>query len=66
MCCATIRDVTESSVSAMRIICLSSREEWCTESDAIDPVAPLYPLEFNGHISALQLLVFVQHDYRFP
>ncbi|GFW23615.1 hypothetical protein TNCV_4091581 [Trichonephila clavipes] len=39
--------------------------KWCTEVDAIDYVGPSYPPISNGHISALQLFGFVQHDYRF-
>ncbi|GFT78554.1 hypothetical protein TNCV_4491471 [Trichonephila clavipes] len=39
---------------------------WCTEVDAIDHVGPSYPPATNGHISALQLFGFVQHDYLFP
>ncbi|GFU41010.1 hypothetical protein TNCV_4645831 [Trichonephila clavipes] len=65
MCCTTIRDVTERSVTAMRTICLSSRKV-VTEVDAIDYVGPSYPPASNGHISALPLFGFVQHDYRFP
>ncbi|GFV35243.1 hypothetical protein TNCV_620391 [Trichonephila clavipes] len=42
------------------------RRMWSTEVDAIDHVGLSYPPAFNGHISALQLLGFVQHDYRFP
>ncbi|GFW81578.1 hypothetical protein TNCV_2882551 [Trichonephila clavipes] len=61
MCCATVRDVAERSVTAMRTICL-----WCTGVDAIDHVGPSYPPASNGHISATQLFGFVQHDYRFP
>ncbi|GFS84375.1 hypothetical protein TNCV_4605841 [Trichonephila clavipes] len=39
--------------------------KWCTEVDAIDHVGPSYPPASNGHISALQLFGFVQHDYQF-
>ncbi|GFV25247.1 tissue factor pathway inhibitor [Trichonephila clavipes] len=42
MCCAMVRDATERSVTAMRIICLSSREV-----DAIDHVGPSYPPASN-------------------
>ncbi|GFX93767.1 hypothetical protein TNCV_1589431 [Trichonephila clavipes] len=59
MCCATVRDVTERSVTAMRTICLSSREV-----DAMDYIGPSYPPASIGHISAIQF-GFVQHDYRF-
>lgn len=38
---------------------------WCTEVNAIDHVGPSYPPASNGHISALQLFGFVQHDQRF-
>ena len=40
--------------------------KWCTEVDAIEHVGPSYPPASNYHISALQLLGFVQHDYGFP
>ncbi|GFX10512.1 hypothetical protein TNCV_2583341 [Trichonephila clavipes] len=40
--------------------------KWFTEVNAIDYVGPTYPPASNGHISALQLFDFVQHDYRFP
>ncbi|GFW00690.1 hypothetical protein TNCV_3393201 [Trichonephila clavipes] len=40
MCCATVRDVTERSVTAMSTIYLSLRVMWCTELDAIDHVGP--------------------------
>ena len=36
--------------------------QWCTEVNAIDHVGPSYPPASNGHISALQLFGFVQHD----
>ncbi|GFV58262.1 hypothetical protein TNCV_4614661 [Trichonephila clavipes] len=39
--------------------------KWCTEVDAFDHVGASYPSASNGHISSLQLLGFVQHDYRF-
>ncbi|GFX98635.1 hypothetical protein TNCV_1502131 [Trichonephila clavipes] len=39
--------------------------KWCTEVYAIDYVGPSYPPASNGHIFALQLFGFVQHDYRF-
>ncbi|GFU91289.1 hypothetical protein TNCV_4366341 [Trichonephila clavipes] len=38
---------------------------WCSEVDAIDHVGPSYLPTSNGHMSALQLFGFVQHDYRF-
>ncbi|GFV24949.1 hypothetical protein TNCV_884151 [Trichonephila clavipes] len=64
MCFATVRDVTERSVTAMRTICCP-HVKWCIERDAIDHVGPSYPPASNGYVSALQLFGFVQHDYRF-
>ncbi|GFU73350.1 hypothetical protein TNCV_4731671 [Trichonephila clavipes] len=55
MCCAMVRDVTEQSVTVIRTICLSLREE----VHVIDHVGPSYPPATNGHISALQLFRFV-------
>ncbi|GFW74281.1 hypothetical protein TNCV_2524841 [Trichonephila clavipes] len=56
--------VTERSVTAMRTICLFSRE--VVHRGGCDRhVDPSHPPASNGHISALQLFGFVQHDYRF-
>ncbi|GFW21361.1 hypothetical protein TNCV_1531861 [Trichonephila clavipes] len=74
----TLKDALQTQYAMLRfVMCLSDPSlpgaqfacphmKWCTELDAIDNVSPLYPPASNGHISALQLFGFVQHDYRFP
>ncbi|GFW44684.1 hypothetical protein TNCV_4482291 [Trichonephila clavipes] len=65
MCCSTVPDVTERSVTAMcQFAC--PHVKWCTEMDTIDHVGPSYPLAFNGHISTLQFLVSSNTTTNFP
>ncbi|GFW96626.1 hypothetical protein TNCV_2846831 [Trichonephila clavipes] len=47
MCCATVRDVTERSVTpCAQFAC--PLVKWCTEVDAIVHVGPSYPPASNG------------------
>ncbi|GFV60219.1 hypothetical protein TNCV_3553791 [Trichonephila clavipes] len=65
--CAVVRLVmrlSDLSLPCARFAC--PHVMWCPEVVAISHVGPSYPPASNGHISALQLFGFVQHDYRFP
>ncbi|GFW85535.1 hypothetical protein TNCV_851871 [Trichonephila clavipes] len=64
--CAVLRFVMgpgDPSLLCAQFAC--TQVKWCTGVDTIDHVGPSYPRASNGHISALQLFGFVQHDYRF-
>ncbi|GFW48106.1 hypothetical protein TNCV_3076461 [Trichonephila clavipes] len=74
----TLNDALQTQCAVLRFVMLLSDPslpcsqfacppvKWCTEVDVIDHVGSSYPPASNGHVSALQLLGFVQHDYRFP
>ncbi|GFW63931.1 hypothetical protein TNCV_706371 [Trichonephila clavipes] len=58
-----VMSLSDPSLPCTQFVC--THLKWCTEVDAIDYVGSSYPYASNGHISALQLFGFVQHDYRF-
>ncbi|GFX39143.1 hypothetical protein TNCV_359571 [Trichonephila clavipes] len=65
--CAMLRFVmrlSDPSLPCAQFACPHVKR--CSEVDKIDRVGLSYPPASNGHISALQLFGFVQHDYRFP
>ncbi|GFU27766.1 hypothetical protein TNCV_218341 [Trichonephila clavipes] len=74
----TLNDALQTQCAVLRFVMLLSDPslpcsqfacppvKWCTEVDVIDHVGPSYPPASNGHVSALQLLGFVNTttDYR--